>query len=155
LKRTLTLAGLLILLALSPVRATQLDGLEGTWEGFLAPNALVEVRVIVRVEKGPDGALRAKTETPDVKQPSPEFDDVTLKDGAVAIVSKEHGRGFRGTINPGGTELVGELRGTKGTLPLKLTRFEGPVTIADIREGTLVVKGEPRGHRSSREIGGK
>jgi uncharacterized protein len=140
--RLLPLTGLLILLALSPAWAMKADGLEGTWEGFLAPNPLTEIRVILRVEKGPEGSLRAKAESPEVKsRPATEFDDVTLTAGAVALFSRKDGREFRGTLNPAGTELVGELKGSGAPLPVKFTRVDGPVTRADVWEGSLEANG--------------
>ena len=129
-------------LGCSPARAARADGLEGTWEGFLAPNPISEVRVILRVEKGPGGALRAKAESPEVKsQPATDFDEVTEKDGAVVLASKAAGREFRGTLNPAGTELVGELKRGKVSLPVTFARVEGPVTPSEVWEGTLEVNG--------------
>jgi hypothetical protein len=142
LKRFLSLAGLLLLLCLSPARATPPDGPEGTWEGFLTPRPLAEVRLILRVEKGSAGALRAKIESPELKsQPTIEFDEVDVKERAVVLRSKQGDREFRGVLNPSGTELVGDLKRGKSAMPVTFTRLDEPVIPADTWEGTLEVNG--------------
>ena len=141
-KRAMLRAGTIVALSLTSAWAGPPDGLEGTWQGFLSPNPLSEVRVILRVEKGPGGGLRAKAESPEVKsQPATDFDEVSLKDGTVVLASKADGREFRGTLNPAGTELVGELMNGKVSRPVTFARVEGPVTPSEVWEGTLEVQG--------------
>ncbi len=132
----------IVLMAISPAFATQSDGLEGTWEGFLAPSPLAETRVILRVEKGPGGALRARAESPEVRsQPPTEFEEVTVTDRAVALVSKKDGREFRGTLNPAGTALVGDLKRGPVSVPIAFEKLDGPVVPAEVWEGSLEVNG--------------
>ena len=142
LKRAIVLAGSIVALALAPAWAAPADGLEGTWEGFLNPSPVAEVRLILRVEKGEGGALKAKAESPGVKAlGSTVFDDISLKDGEAVLVAKASGREFRGKINPSGTEIVGEwIKGT-AKLPLTFARVEGAVTPAEVWEGPLELPG--------------
>jgi pimeloyl-ACP methyl ester carboxylesterase len=143
LSRALTLAGSIVALSLTvaPARARPAGGLEGTWEGFLTPNPAAEVRLILRVEKGPDGSLKAKADSPDLKSVGPvAFEDVTLKDRAAVLVSKS-GREFRGTLDPSGTEMVGEWKKGTSSLPLSFVRVEGAVTPAEVWDGTIEVGG--------------
>ena len=141
-KRAMLRAGTIVALSLTTAWAGPPDGLEGTWQGFLSPNPLSEVRVILRVEKGPGGGLRAKAESPEVKsQPATDFDEVSLKDGTVVLASKADGREFRGTLNPAGTELAGELKNGKVSRPVTFARVEGPVIPSEVWEGTLEVQG--------------
>jgi fermentation-respiration switch protein FrsA (DUF1100 family) len=142
LRRTIILAGLFLSFAFTTAQATQSDGLEGTWEGFLEPAPLSELRVILRVEKGPGGNLHAIAECPEVKsQPAAEFAEVSVKEGKVTLGSNKDGREFHGTLNPAGTEIAGDWKGSGGSRPIKFTRVDGPVTRAEIWEGTLEVTG--------------
>ena len=117
-------------------------GWRGHWEGFLNPSPAAEIRMILRVEKGEGGALKAKAESPGVKAlMSTDFDDVSLKDGEAVLVSKATGREFRGKLDPKGNEIVGQwIKGT-AKLPLTLARVEGAVTPADVWEGALELPG--------------
>ncbi|WP_435007313.1 alpha/beta hydrolase family protein [Tundrisphaera lichenicola] len=135
------MVGLMVALSLGTVQAAAADGPEGTWQGFLNPSPAAEIRLILRIEKGEGGALKAMAETPDLKsQPTAKFDEVSFKDGAVQLKKRDGGE-FRGKLNPEGTEIVGEW--TKGTVktPLTFERVEGAVTPAEVWEGTLEIPG--------------
>ncbi len=137
--RLVATAGLLIVFALGFAPA---EGPEGNWEGYLTPNPLAEVRVILRVDKGPDGNLRARAESPEMaSQPPTDFDVVEVKGTSVRLVSKKDARSFEGTLNPAGTELAGELKGAKGGVPITFARLQGPVARSDVWEGSIAVNG--------------
>lgn len=141
--RLVVLAGLLVALALGTALGfAPPDGLEGFWEGSITPNPLAEVRVTLRIDRGPDGALRARAESPEMaSQPPIDFDVVEVNGTPIRLASKKNARTFQGTLNPAGNELAGELKGANGGVPITFARLKGPFTRSDVWEGSLVANG--------------
>ncbi len=137
------LTGPILAMALALAPATDSPkGLEGDWEGFLSPNPAIEVRLVLRIEKGTAGDWKARAESPDMKsQPAVSFDEVSLKDNQAVLIARQESREFRATLDADGTELNGEWIKGKTKTPITFRRAAGPVRPSDVWEGALQVNG--------------
>jgi pimeloyl-ACP methyl ester carboxylesterase len=98
--------------------------LEGLWEGKLKVNAAVELRLVLRVEKGKDGALTARLASPDQGANDIAISAITLKDNELTFESKAIGAKFAGKKNEKGTAFDGEFKQAGATFPLTLTKTD-------------------------------
>jgi pimeloyl-ACP methyl ester carboxylesterase len=98
--------------------------LVGIWEGKLKAGGGIELRLVLKVEKLPDGASTAAFTSPD-QSPAPLPITTLSLDGArVVAVSKMIKSEFQGTLNAGRTEIVGEWKQGGASLPLTLKKTD-------------------------------
>jgi pimeloyl-ACP methyl ester carboxylesterase len=135
-------APIVALALLSAPQGEPPKGLEGTWEGFLNPKPAIEYRLVLRVEKKPEGGWLARAECPELtSQAAVKFDQVSFKDNQAVLASKAAAREFVGTLDPAGKELKGDWKVGFVATPLMFRRVEGPVQASDVWEGALTVNG--------------
>lgn len=97
--------------------------LEGLWEGKLKVSAGMELRLVLRVEKGKDGKLKAVLASPDQGANNIPISAIGLKDGDLSFESKligakfsgkqaKDGKSFDGSFTQGGMKMPLDLRKT-------------------------------------------
>jgi uncharacterized protein len=98
--------------------------LEGIWEGKLKVNAVIELRLALKVEKGKDGALKASLASPDQGANNIPISSIGLKDNTLSFESKIIGAKYAGKKNPAGTAFEGQFEQGGVKLPLILKRTD-------------------------------
>ena len=98
--------------------------LEGIWEGKLAINGGIELRIVLKVEKGKDGALKAVLVSPDQTPIGIPISSVVLKDGELSFESKRIGAKYTGKRNKTGTAFEGTFTQSGANFRLVLTKTE-------------------------------
>jgi hypothetical protein len=93
--------------------------LEGFWEGKLKVNAGIELRLVLRVEKGNDGRLAAALASPDQGANHIPISSIDLKSDVLTFESKGIGAKYSGKKTKEGTAFEGRF--TQGGLKLPLT----------------------------------
>ena len=98
--------------------------MEGIWEGKLAVNAGIELRLALKVEKQKDGTFKATLASPDQGANDIAISAITLKDDELTFESKAIGAKFSGKKNEKGTAFEGEFQQSGAKFPLKLTKTD-------------------------------
>ncbi len=98
--------------------------LEGIWEGKLVVTGGIELRLVLKVEKGKDGALKAVLVSPDQSPIGIPVSQVGLKDGALSFESKRIGAKYAGKRNKTGTAFEGTFTQMGAKLPLVLKKTD-------------------------------
>jgi uncharacterized protein len=98
--------------------------LVGTWEGKLKAGGGIELRLVLKVDKLPDGAFTVAFMSPD-QSPAPlPISALSLNGAKVVAVSKAIKSEFQGTLNAGRTEIAGEWKQGGASLPLTLKKTD-------------------------------
>jgi uncharacterized protein len=92
--------------------------LEGFWEGKLKLNAAIELRLVLRVEKGKDGRLKAALASPDQGANNIPISAIELKGDELTFESKIVGAKYAGKRMKEGTGFDGQFN--QGALKLRL-----------------------------------
>ena len=92
--------------------------LEGFWEGKLKVTAGIELRLVLKVEKGKDGTLKAALASPDQGANNIPISAIDLKDDTLTFESKIIGAKYSGKKTKDGTGFEGQF--TQGGLKLPL-----------------------------------
>jgi pimeloyl-ACP methyl ester carboxylesterase len=97
--------------------------LEGFWEGKLKVTAGIELRLVLKVEKGKDGKLKAALASPDQGANNIPISAIDLEGDALTFESKIIGAKYSGKKTKEGTGFEGQLTqgGLKVPLVLKKT----------------------------------
>ncbi len=97
--------------------------LEGIWEGKLKVNAGIELRLVLQVQKGKDGALKATLASPDQGANSIPISTIEIKGDVLTFESKGIGAKYSGkkTKDPTGFDGQFTQGGAKFPLVLKKT----------------------------------
>ncbi len=98
--------------------------LEGIWEGKLAVTGGIELRIVIKVEKGKDGALKAVLISPDQSPIGIPVSPIGLKDGELSFESKRIGVKYTGKRNKAGTAFEGVFMQSGVKLPLVLKKTD-------------------------------
>jgi len=98
--------------------------LEGIWQGKLALNGGIELRLALKVEKGKDGALKAALASPDQGANNIPISSIGLKDNVLTFESKSIGAKFTGKKNKDGTAFEGEFQQGGAKIPLTLKKTD-------------------------------
>ncbi len=97
--------------------------LEGFWEGKIKVNSVIELRLVLQVQKGKDGALKATLASPDQGAKSIPISAIDLKGDMLTFESKIIGSKYSGKKTKEGTGFDGKFtqHGLKLSLALKKT----------------------------------
>ena len=99
--------------------------LEGLWHGTLTLNGGLELRLVLKVEPGKDGSLKAILASPDQGANNIPISSIALSDkNALTFESKAIGAKFVGKRNEKGTAYDGEFHQSGMKLPLTLTKTD-------------------------------
>ncbi len=98
--------------------------LEGIWEGKLKVNGGIELRIVLKVEKGKDGALKAVLISPDQSAQSIPISAIDLKDRVLTFSIKLIGAKFTGKRNADATAFEGQFEQSGLKMPLTLKKTE-------------------------------
>ncbi len=98
--------------------------LEGIWEGKIKVAGGIELRLVLKVEKGKDGALKAVLVSPDQGANTIPISAIGLKDGVLTFSSKIIGAKYTGKRNKDGTVFEGQFEQSGLKLPLTLKKTE-------------------------------
>ena len=113
--------------------------LAGNWEALLAPSPAVELRLVLHVEKTPDGALAATLDSPDQSVLGTKVDRIEADGDAVSFEVAPLQAEFRGQRQ--GEALVGNWTQAGKSWPLSWTRQAAASPPAELWEGALKVGG--------------
>ena len=95
----------------------------GYWLGTLKAGA-IELRLVLHVEKKPDGALTATLDSVDQGVTGLKAESVTFADGTLTVKMRDSS--YTGTLQPDGDTIKGNLEQLKVQVPLDLKRQAGP-----------------------------
>ena len=98
--------------------------LEGIWEGKLKVNGGIELRLVLKVEKGKDGVLKAVLASPDQGANNIPISAIGLKDKVLTFESKLIGAKFTGKRNADATAFEGQFEQSGLKMPLTLKKTE-------------------------------
>ncbi len=116
------LIGLGMLATARDTRAQEAPRPAGDWEGTLKL-PVGELRLVIHVKAGPDGALSGTFDSPDLGVNGTVLDSVTLADRTLKFEHKKVRGRFEGQFNAAGTEIVGKWS-QGASLPLTLRRVD-------------------------------
>ncbi len=129
-------------LATTPARAADPGTIEGTWEGFLRPNPVLEIRWVLRVEKSREGTFKATAQTPDFKPTDRvPFELIPPPDGSGEYVLRAGSQEIRGKLDAAGTGLAGTWKQRTTTVPLAFTKLAGEPAPWEVWEGPIELPG--------------
>lgn len=96
--------------------------IQGSWQGIL--NSQVgKLRLVLKLSKAPDGALKATMDSPDQGAAGLPVDTITFKDSYLRFEMKDIEASFDGGLSRDGTEISGQFRqGLPWPSPLVLRR---------------------------------
>ena len=104
--------------------------LQGFWEGSLEVKENMALRLVLNVEKSPDGSYTATLDSIDQGAKDVPIGTVTLSNTTVSfLLASMQGR-YEGTLNARATEIAGEWEQAGTSLPLTFKRTKNPSTIA-------------------------
>jgi pimeloyl-ACP methyl ester carboxylesterase len=98
--------------------------LEGMWEGKLVVQGGIELRIVLKVEKGKDGALKAALVSPDQSPVGIPIGTIALKDGALNFDIKRIGAKYSGKQDKKGTAFEGTFTQMGASFPLVLKKTD-------------------------------
>lgn len=98
--------------------------LEGIWEGKIAIAGGIELRLVLKVEKGKDGVLKAYLVSPDQSPIGIPIGSIALKDAELSFESKRIGAKYTGKRNKAGTAFEGNFMQSGTKLPLVLKKTD-------------------------------
>ncbi len=98
--------------------------LEGLWAGPLKVAAGIELRLVLNVAKGKDGALTAKLDSPDQGAKGIPISTLELKDGELSFSVKSLGASFTGKKNDAGDAFEGTFTQGRAKIPLTLKKTD-------------------------------
>jgi pimeloyl-ACP methyl ester carboxylesterase len=98
--------------------------LEGFWEGKLKINAGIELRLVLKVEKGKDSRLKAALASPDQGANNIPISTIELKDETLTFESKVIGARYSGKKTKEGAGFEGQFTQGGLKLPLVLKKTE-------------------------------
>jgi len=99
-------------------------GQEEVWEGKLAINAGIQLRMVLHVAKDEAGKLTATFDSPDQGAKGLKVDSVALDEARLVFEMKRIQGRFEGTLNPEKTEAKGAWTQAGLALPLTLKKGE-------------------------------
>jgi pimeloyl-ACP methyl ester carboxylesterase len=98
--------------------------LEGIWEGKLTVTGGIQLRLVLKVEKGKDGPLTASLISPDQSPIPIPIGSIGLKDGELSFESKRIGAKYTGKRNKEGNTFEGNFTQMGAKLPLVLKKTD-------------------------------
>ncbi|SIO34085.1 hypothetical protein SAMN05444166_3921 [Singulisphaera sp. GP187] len=121
---TLRVFAVTLVLAGRAAVANEPESKEHIWEGKLAINAGIELRLVFHVAKDEAGKFTGTLDSPDQGAKGLKVDSVTLDNSHLVIEIKSILAKFDGALNPEGTEAKGTWTQARNTLPLTLKKGE-------------------------------
>lgn len=111
--------------AAKPAPAAQTAStIPGVWQGTLEVPGGIQLRLVLKVTKGDDGALKATVDSPDQGAMDMPVTTITQNGDAVSFEMKTIGGAYEGTLNKEGSQIAGQWKQGGGSLPLTLKRVE-------------------------------
>ena len=98
--------------------------LEGFWEGRIKVGGVIEMRLVLRIEKQKDGRLKAMLASPDQGANQIPISSISLVDGTLKFESKLIGAKYSGKKTKDGTAFEGEFNQGGTRLPLTLKKTD-------------------------------
>jgi pimeloyl-ACP methyl ester carboxylesterase len=99
-------------------------GKEEIWEGKLAVQAGLEMRLVLHVVKAEKGAWTATFDSPDQGAKGLKVDSVAIEKGTLKFTMKGISAEYSGKLNEAATEAVGEWKQGGQTFPLTLKKTD-------------------------------
>ena len=109
-------------------QVTSASGIEGIWEGKLKVPG-VELRIVFKISKGPDGSLTATLDSPDQGVTGIPVEEVIFKDNTLRLEVKSAGGVYEGKVSQDFLVIEGEWKQSGQTLPLTVKRVDKAVEI--------------------------
>ncbi|MBA3062144.1 MAG: alpha/beta fold hydrolase [Atribacteria sp.] len=125
---TLIIIGSAFFIVSAQQQVAPASGIEGIWEGKLeAPG--VELRIVFKISKGPDGTLTATLDSPDQGVTGIPVEEVIFKDNTLRLEVKSVGGIYEGKVSEDFLVIEGEWKQSGQTLPLTVKRVDKAVEI--------------------------
>ena len=96
------------------------NNIQGIWRGVLN-SPVGKLRLVLKISKTADGALKASMDSPDQGAPDLSVDTITFKDSYLRFEMKDIDANFDGGLSRDGSEISGQFR-QGSPLPLLLKR---------------------------------
>jgi len=125
---TLIIIGSVFFIVSAQQQVTSASGIEGIWEGKLKVPG-VELRIVFKISKGPDGTLTATLDSPDQGATNIPVEEVIFKDNTLRLEVKSAGGVFEGKISEDFLVIEGEWKQSGQTFPLTVKRVDKAVEI--------------------------
>jgi pimeloyl-ACP methyl ester carboxylesterase len=100
------------------------------WEGKLMVGAGMQLRLVLHVTRGDDGALHGTLDSPDQSASGIPTDSVTRDAQTLGFTVAAIGASYSGKVNEAGTEVAGEFKQQGASLPLTLTKVAKVTEVA-------------------------
>jgi hypothetical protein len=104
--------------------------LQGFWEGAVEVRANMTLRLVLKVDKSPDGSYTATLDSIDQGAKDVPVGAVTLSNSTVSFFLASLQGGYEGNLNASVTEMSGQWKQGGMNFPLMLKRTKNPSTIA-------------------------
>jgi len=102
------------------------SGIEGIWEGKLKVPG-IELRIVFKISKNPDGTLTATLDSPDQGVTSIPVEEVIFKDNTLRLNVKSVGVVYEGKVSEDFLVIDGAWKQSGQTLPLTVKRVDKAV----------------------------
>ncbi|PKP55244.1 alpha/beta hydrolase, partial [Candidatus Atribacteria bacterium HGW-Atribacteria-1] len=109
-------------------QVTSASGIEGIWEGKLKIPG-VELRIVFKISKNPDGTLTATLDSPDQGVTDIPVEEVIFKDNSLRLEVKSVGGVYEGKVSEDFLVIEGEWKQSGGVFPLTVKRVDKAVEI--------------------------
>lgn len=118
--------------------ASNRQGIEGSWQGVLN-SGVGKLRLVLKVSKASDGALKASMDSPDQGATNLPVDTITFKDAVLHFEMKQIEANFDGGLSRDGSEVSGLFR--QGLSSALLLKREGSVASSNQPAGPALTRG--------------
>ena len=107
----------------TPTKGIPGRGLVGTWQGSLTVRQVMELRLVLHVNRAADGSLAGTMDSIDQGATSIPISAISEARGSVRIEIRKIGGEFTGKISDDGSEIAGDWKQGGQTLPLTWKRL--------------------------------
>src|SRR6185369_1762116 len=117
----------------------QASSVSGNWDSVLKIGD-VKLRLILKITDGPNGQLQAVMDSPDQGATDLEVNSITLQNNVLRFEMKKLQISYEGTLNPGGSEIVGTFTQAGTSLSLIFRKQGAVVSSAAVKRGSVQMK---------------
>src|SRR5262249_24884090 len=109
------------------------------WESVLKLGD-VKLRLVLKVSDGPNGQLQAVMDSPDQGATDLEVNSISLQGNVLRVEMKRLQIAYEGTINPGGSEIVGTFTQAGTSVQLVFHKQGIAQSTAPVKRGKVELK---------------
>ena len=117
----------------------QASSISGNWDSVLKIGD-VKLRLVLKVTDGPNGQLQAVMDSPDQGASDLEVNSITLQGNMLRFEMKKLQISYEGTLNPGGSEIVGTFTQAGNSFSLIFRKQGTALSSAPVKRGSVQLK---------------